>query len=167
MLSPQKFAPEFTPKRHVREVHCLSHKPSLNVNHRTHIEGHKNQFDRRRSKRYLCSPCTILVNQKVNHQEHLLQLELVRTIKDLPKSITHTVRKADQTNTTTLLNSIQSLKRGINFKAQHLQYRQAQKEEFGAAFQRTCLKENSNSKLQRMAELILHVKRLRNFTKLG
>ena len=95
-------------------------------------------------------------------------MELVRTIKDLPESITHSVRKADQTNTTrTLLNSIQSLKRGINFKAQPLQYQQAQKEEFGAAFQRTCLKENSNSKPQRMAELIFHAKRLRNFTVLG
>ena len=140
LLCPQKFAPQFTPKRHVREFHCLSHKPSLNVNQRIHIKGDKSQFDRRRSKRYLRSPCTILVNQKVNHEEHPLHLELVRTIKDLPKSITHSVRKVDQTNTTgTLLNSIQSPERGINFKVQLLQYQQAQKEEFGAAFQRTCL----------------------------
>ena len=109
-----------------------------------------------------------LRTHKVNHQEHLLQLALERTIKDLPESITHSVRQFDQTNTTgTLLNSIQSLISGNNFKAQLLQYQEAQKEEFGAGFQRTCLKENSNSKVQRMAELKFHAKRLRNFTELG
>ena len=91
------------------------------------------------------------MNQKVNHEEHPLQLELESTIKDLPESITHSVRKVDQTNTAgNLLNSMQSLKRGFNFKAQ-LQYQQAQEEEFGVGFRRTCLKENSNSKLQRKA----------------
>ena len=121
------------------------------MNHSIHIKGDKIQFDRRRSKCYPLSPCTILVNQKVNHEEHPLQLELVRTKKDFPESITHSVRKVDQTNTAgNLLNSIQSLKRGIKFKAQ-LQYHQAQKEEFGIGFQRTCLEENSNSKLQRKA----------------
>ena len=91
------------------------------------------------------------MNQKVNHEEHPLQLELVRTIKNLPESITHSVRRVNQTNTAgNLLNSIQSLKTGINFKAQ-LQYQQAQKEEVGVGFQLTCLEENTNSKLKRKA----------------
>ena len=121
------------PRIYPREFHCLSHRPSLKVNHSIHIKGDENQFDRRRSKCYPCSPCTTLANQKVNNEEHPLQFKLERTIKDLPKSITHSVRQVDQTNTKgTLLNSIQSVNRGINFKAQLLQYQQAQKEVWGS-----------------------------------
>ena len=124
--------PKVCPIVYPREFHCLSHRPSLKVNHSIHIKGDENQFDRRRSKCYPCSPCTTPANQKVNNEEHPLQFELERTIKDLPKSITHSVRQVDQTKTTgILLNSIQSLNRGINFKAQLLQYQQAQKEVWG------------------------------------
>ena len=125
-------SPKVCPRVYPREFHCRSHRPSLKVNHSIHIKGDENQFDRRRSKCYPCSPCTTLANQKVNNEEHPLQFELERTIKDLPKSITHSVRQVDQTKTTgTLLNSIQSLNSGINFKAQLLQYQQAQKEVWG------------------------------------
>ena len=39
------FALEFTPKRHVRELHCMSHQSSLKKTYRIHIKEDKDQRD--------------------------------------------------------------------------------------------------------------------------